>query len=300
MAIITFENVSKSYKKQAALKNINLSIKKGKIVGLLGNNGAGKTTMMKLCMGLLKPTEGNISVLEKTPFTRRAALNEQVAYIPDEIALEGWMTGRGLVDFMGDIHPRWNKAKAEDILKTVDLPLDQKIRNYSKGMKLQLNLAIAVATNAEVLVLDEPTLGLDVHFRQLFIDTILGDYFDEEKTILISTHHFEEIEHIFEDVIFIHEGTIRCHASVAELKKQFVLFQVDAGKQDYVDHKDAYKIGALFDKEVFITEQRLLSACGKTQPETKQPSLMDIYMGITKGNLIAKENFVNTALQGGV
>ncbi|MBL4602185.1 MAG: ABC transporter ATP-binding protein [Emcibacteraceae bacterium] len=212
---ISAKNLNKSFGKFQALSNVNVSINKGQIVGLIGSNGAGKTTLINAILGLCS-YEGELNVLGYDPHTQRDQLMKEVCFISDVATLPGWIKVREAVQFVEGVHPNFNREKALGLLKQTSIPMDKKVSKLSKGMIVQLHLALIMAIDAKILVLDEPTLGLDIMYRKTFYDQLLGDYFDEERTIIITTHQVDEIENILTDVIFIRDGKIMYDASMEE------------------------------------------------------------------------------------
>lgn len=200
--IIKAKNLSKKYGNFSALDNISLTIGKGKIVGLIGPNGAGKTTFLKAMLGLTS-YDGELSVMGIDPFKDRAKLMEDICFIADVAVLPDWIKVCEVLDFVEQTHPKFSRKKAENFLSKTKLTNKQKVKSMSKGMVVQLHLAIVMSIEAKLLVLDEPTLGLDIIYRKEFYDNLLNDYFDNERTIIITTHQVEEIEHILTDLLFI-------------------------------------------------------------------------------------------------
>ncbi|MBT6036136.1 MAG: ABC transporter ATP-binding protein, partial [Kordiimonadaceae bacterium] len=202
---ISAKSLNKSFGKFEALKDVNVTIDKGQIVGLIGSNGAGKTTLINALLGL-SSYEGELSVLGLDPHSQRDELMKEVCFISDVATLPGWIKVEQAVDFVGGVHKSFNREKALGFLSQTSIPLDKKVSKLSKGMVVQLHLALIMSIDAKILVLDEPTLGLDIIYRKTFYDQLLEDYFDEERTIIITTHQVDEIENILTDVIFIKDG----------------------------------------------------------------------------------------------
>ena len=207
MNVISAKGLSKRYGKQVAVDNISFEIAPGRIVGLIGPNGSGKTTTLKALLGLI-PFEGELSVLGLDPHTQRDALMQDVCFIADVAILPKWLRVSEAIAFVEGVHPKFNRAKAERYIAHTKLTPDMKVKSMSKGMIVQLHLALVMAIDAKLLVLDEPTLGLDIMYRKQFYQNLLEDYFDENKTIVITTHQVEEVEHILTDLIFIRDGKI--------------------------------------------------------------------------------------------
>ncbi len=210
---ISATNLTKAYGDFKALNDVSISVEKGQIVGLIGANGAGKTTMINAILGLTS-FEGELTVMGFDPYTERDKLMKDVCFISDVATLPKWIKVSQVVQFVEGVHPKFNREKALEFLSGTSIPMDKKVGQLSKGMVVQLHLALIMAIDAKILVLDEPTLGLDILYRKTFYDQLLEDYFDEERTILITTHQVDEIENILTDVIFIREGEIMYNASM--------------------------------------------------------------------------------------
>lgn len=206
-SVITARNLSKTFGSFQALKNASFDIPKGRIVGVIGANGAGKTTLLNAILGL-SSCDGDLTVLGLDPKHDRDALMQDVCFIADVATLPKWMKVSDVFDYVEGVHPRFDRQMAETYLKRTTVPMDRKIKALSKGMIVQVHLAVVMSIDAKLLVLDEPTLGLDIIFRKNFYSDLLEEYFDEERTILITTHNVEEIEHILSDVIFVRDGEI--------------------------------------------------------------------------------------------
>jgi ABC-2 type transport system ATP-binding protein len=206
-AVITATGLSKRYKNSVALDNVSFQIPAGRIVGLIGPNGAGKTTALKAILGLTD-FSGQLNVLGLDPRKQRDKLMEQVCFIADVAVLPRWLRVSEAVDFVANVHPRFDRAKCEAFLARTKLTPGMRVRQMSKGMIVQLHLALVMAIDARLLILDEPTLGLDILYRKQFYQNLLEDYFDENKTIIVTTHQVEEVEHILTDLMFIRDGKI--------------------------------------------------------------------------------------------
>src|SRR5687768_13242638 len=219
-AVISARKLSKRYKGKVAVDSIDFDIPAGRIVGLIGPNGSGKTTTLKAALGLV-PFEGELKVLGKDPSTQRDELMQDVCFIADVAVLPRWLKVKDAVDFVAGVHPRFDRTKAERYLAHTKLSPNMRVKAMSKGMIVQLHLALVMAIDAKLLVLDEPTLGLDILYRKQFYQNLLEDYFDEHKTIVITTHQIEEVEHILTDVLFIREGRIALAASMEEIGERY-------------------------------------------------------------------------------
>src|SRR4029079_18380291 len=215
-AIIEARGLTKRYGDTPVLRGVNLDVQSGRIVGLIGPNGSGKTTAIKSILGLTA-FDGELKVLGKDPRTQRNELMNEVCFIADVAVLPRWIKVSQALDFVAGVHPRFDRKRAEEFLARTDIRLDRRVRQLSKGMVTQLHLALILAIDARLLVLDEPTLGLDLLFRVSFYDNLLNDYFDKERTILVTTHQVEEIENILTDVIFLHHGKVRLDAAMETL-----------------------------------------------------------------------------------
>ncbi len=205
--VISATQLNKSYGQFQALNNLSMDIGKGQIVGLIGPNGAGKTTALRCLLGL-STYEGSLRVLGRNPQRERMALLKDVAYIADTAVLPKWISTEQVLEYMAGVHPSFDRQKAERFLAGTDIGMRQTVKQMSKGMVTQLHLAVSIAIDAKLLVLDEPTLGLDILYRKKFYQQLLGDFFDEQRTILITTHQVEEIEHLLTDLIFLKRGQI--------------------------------------------------------------------------------------------
>ncbi|RYY76867.1 MAG: ABC transporter ATP-binding protein [Gammaproteobacteria bacterium] len=226
-AIIDAQGICKSYGKKVALDNVNLQIPAGRIVGLIGPNGAGKTTLLKGILGLAN-IDGNLQVLGLNPFSDRVKLLGQVSFIADTAILPRWIKVREALDYVEGVHSKFSREKAMGFLAKTNISLDSKVKSLSKGMVTQLHLALIMAIDSKLLVLDEPTLGLDIIYRKQFYETLLNDYYDAQKTILITTHQVEEIEGLLTDLVFINDGKILLNLPMDDITDKFFELDVDA------------------------------------------------------------------------
>ncbi|MBC7617385.1 MAG: ABC transporter ATP-binding protein [Candidatus Saccharibacteria bacterium] len=220
-AVIAAKGLTKRYGKHTAVNGIDLEIPAGRIVGLIGPNGSGKTTTLQALLGLI-PFDGDVQVLGQDPRTQRNQLMQDVSFIADVAVLPRWLKVSQALDFVEGVHPRFSRQKAERMIAATQLRPRMRVREMSKGMVAQLHLALVMAIDARLLVLDEPTLGLDIVVRKQFFQQLLEDYFDQDKTILISTHQVEEIEHVLTDVIFIQEGRITLNSTMDDLATRYL------------------------------------------------------------------------------
>jgi ABC-2 type transport system ATP-binding protein len=219
-SLVTARNVSKHFGDVRAVDDVSFDIEKGKILGLIGPNGAGKTTLLKAVLGLTD-CDGDLSVLGLDPFRQRKKLMQQICYIADVAVLPRWIKVSQLLDYVEAVHPNFSRTRAEELLRSTKVKAGAKVKELSKGMVTQLHLAIIMSIDAKLLVLDEPTLGLDILFRKEFYANLLNDYFDEERTILVTTHQVEEIENLLTDIMFINDGRILLDSPMEALGETF-------------------------------------------------------------------------------
>ena len=281
-SVITARGLRKAYKNKVALNGTDFDIRGGRIVGLIGPNGAGKTTALKAILGLV-PFDGELKVLGKDPRTQRDELMNEVCFIADVAVLPRWIKVKDAIEFVAGVHPRFDAAKCRRFLHGTQLTDNLRVREMSKGMIVQLHLALVMAIDAKLLVLDEPTLGLDILYRKQFYQRLLEDYFDEDKTIIVTTHQVEEIEHILTDVMFIRDGRMVLDAPMDTLAVRYTEVLVDAGKQDEARALNPIDERALpFGKTVMLfdgTDPARLAALG----ETRTPGLADLFVATMKG-----------------
>jgi ABC-2 type transport system ATP-binding protein len=221
MACIEAHGLRKSFGAKTALDGIDLQVEEGRILGLIGPNGAGKTTALNAILGLT-PYQGQLKVLGHEPWSDRDRLMCDVCFISDVAVLPRWIKVSQALDYVAGVHPRFDRAKAEGFLTKTTIHRTSKVRELSKGMVAQLHLALVMAIDAKLLVLDEPTLGLDILYRKQFYDSLLNDYFDRSRTILLTTHQVEEIEHVLTDVVFINRGRIVFNRSIEEMESRYL------------------------------------------------------------------------------
>ncbi len=279
--VIEAHGLTKRYKGTVAVDKIDLQIPSGRIVGLIGPNGAGKTTALKAILGLAT-YEGELSVLGKNPSTDRAALMEDVCFIADVAVLPRWIKVWQLIELTEDIHPKFSREKCLQYLKSTKITLDHRVKQLSKGMVVQLHLAIVMAIDVKLLVLDEPTLGLDILFRKKFYTNLLNDYFDEERTIIITTHQVEEIEHILSDLIFIQDGRIALNCSMDEVQESYVELIVAPDKAAAARELQPLYERELFGRFIFLyknSNREQLKALG----ELHTPSVADLFVATMSG-----------------
>ena len=280
-AVVQARGLSKRYGANVALDNVNLSIDAGRIVGLVGPNGAGKTTALKAILGLAE-FDGELSVLGLNPRTQRTELMQQVCFIADVAVLPRWLRVSEAVDFVAGVHPRFSREKCLAFLARTKLKPTQRVRELSKGMIVQLHLALVMAIDAKLLVLDEPTLGLDILYRKEFYQTLIGDYFDEQKTILVTTHQIEEVEHILTDLLFIRDGRIVLDATMDDVGERFAEVMVNPDKADAARALKPMYERQIFGKSIFLfdgIDRARLAELG----ELHKPSIADLFVATMKG-----------------
>src|SRR5205085_1279371 len=226
MACIEARGLRMTYGSTVALDGIDLQIEAGRIVGLIGPNGAGKTTALNAILGLTS-YHGELNVLGHNPWSARDQLMRDVCFIADVAVLPRWMRVSQAIDYVAGVHPRFDRAKAQALLTKTTIKYESKIRELSKGMVTQLHLALVMAIDAKLLVLDEPTLGLDVLYRKEFYDSLLNEYYDRSRTIIVATHQIEEVEHVLTDVMFINHGRIVFNRSMDELESRYLEVMVN-------------------------------------------------------------------------
>jgi ABC-2 type transport system ATP-binding protein len=280
-AIITASNLTKQYGKKPALDGASFTVEAGRIVGLIGPNGSGKTTTLKAILGLTQ-FDGALSVLGMDPRTQREALMNDVCFIADVAILPRWLKVKDAIAFVEGVHPKFDRSKAEKYLAHTKLSPDMKVKAMSKGMVVQLHLALVMAIDAKLLVLDEPTLGLDILYRKQFYQNLLEDYFDEHKTILITTHQIEEVEHILTDLMFIQDGKISLAASMDEVGERFTEVMVEPQFIAAANALQTLSQRTVFGKAIMLfdgVQRAQLSNFG----ELRTPSVADLFVATMKG-----------------
>ena len=285
MAVIEARGIRKAFGTTVALDGVDLRVEEGRIVGLIGPNGAGKTTALNTILGLSQ-YEGQLTVLGCDPWTARAQLMRDVAYIADVAVLPRWIRVSQLLDYAGGVHPRFDRAKAEGFLARTAIKGTAKVRELSKGMVTQLHLALVMAVDARLLVLDEPTLGLDILYRKQFYDSLLNDYFDRSRTILVTTHQVEEIQDVLTDVVFINRGRIVFGSSMEQFESRYleVVVRPDnlAAARALRPIHERQMLGKsilLVDLQLGGADHQQLAALG----EVRTPSLADLFVAVMEG-----------------
>jgi len=285
-AVISARGLTKRYGKRTAVDGIDFDIPAGRIVGLIGPNGSGKTTTLKAALGLI-PFDGKLSVLGLDPRTQRDELMQDVCFIADVAILPRWLRVKDAIDFVAGVHPRFSREKAERYIANTRLSPRMKVKEMSKGMIVQLHLALVMAIDARLLVLDEPTLGLDILYRKQFYQNLLEDYFDENKTIVITTHQVEEVEHILTDLMFIRDGKVVLAASMEEIGERYIEVMVSHDKLSAANALQPIDRRTVFGKAVMLFDagpggvtRQQLAALG----ETRNPSVADLFVATMKGS----------------
>ena len=278
MACIEARALRKTYGATVALDAIDLRVEDGRILGLIGPNGAGKTTALNAMLGLIA-YEGELRVLGRDPWRERDQLMREVCFIADVAVLPRWIRVSQTLDYVAGVHPRFDRAKAEAFLAKTTIRPTSKVRELSKGMVTQLHLAVVMAIDARLLVLDEPTLGLDLLYRKQFYDSLLNDYFERSRTIVVATHQVEEVEHVFTDVLFINRGRIMFSRSMEEVESRYreVLVHPDKMATAQALHPIHERQG--FGRSILLfegVERQELAALG----EVRTPSVADLFLAV--------------------
>jgi ABC-2 type transport system ATP-binding protein len=279
--LIEARDLTKKYGSHVALDRANLNIEAGRIVGLIGPNGAGKTSALRAILGLTH-YEGQLKVLGREPFRERAALMNECCFIADVAVLPGWLRVDRAVDFVAGVHPRFRRERAQAFIAKTGIGGSRRIRELSKGMKTQVHLALTMAIDAKLLVLDEPTLGLDILARRGFYDALVNDYMDEARTILITTHQVEEVENLLTDIIFIDKGRIVLDTSLDAVATRFAAVAVSA------DHLDAARAEKPFYERPILGKVELYfenAEPGRLAPfgELHTPTVADLFVAKLSG-----------------
>lgn len=280
-SLVSARNVSKSFGEVHAVDHVSFEIEKGKIMGLIGPNGAGKTTLLKAVLGLTD-CDGDLSVLGLDPFRQRKKLMQNICFIADVAVLPRWIRVYQLLDFVESIHPNFSRERCEKFLRETKVMKKSKVRQLSKGMVTQLHLAIIMAVDAKLLVLDEPTLGLDIIFRKEFYGNLLSDYFDEERTILITTHQVEEIENLLTDIMFIDDGKILLDASMESLPDTYSQLMTSGDAAIKAKGLGPIAENEMFGKSILTFEGVDRNTLGELG-EVTTPSVADLFVAKVKG-----------------
>ena len=278
MACIEARGLTKAFRANVALDGVDFRVEEGRILGLIGPNGAGKTTALMAILGLT-PYQGELKVLGRNPWTERDQLMRDVCFIADVAVLPRWIKVSQALDYVAGVHPRFDRAKAEGFLARTAIKRSSKVRELSKGMVTQLHLALVMAIDAKLLVLDEPTLGLDILFRKQFYDSLLNDYFDHQRTIIVTTHHAEEIQHVLTDVMFIDRGRIVLDSTMEGLESRYLEVMADP------QHVAAARgLGPIHERQVFGRSILLFEGADRASlaalGEVRTPSLSDLFVAV--------------------
>jgi len=281
MACIEAHGLRKTFGTTVALDGIDLRVEEGRILGIIGPNGAGKTTALNAILGLTS-YDGILSVLGRDPWESRETLMRDVSFIADVAVLPRWIKVTQLIDYVAGVHPRFDRAKAEGFLAKTTIKHTSKVRHLSKGMVAQLHLALVMAIDAKLLVLDEPTLGLDILYRKQFYDSLLNDYFDKTRTIVVTTHQVEEIQDVLTDLMFIDRGKIVLECSMEEFDSRYLEVMVSP---ENVATAQAMK--PIYERPVFGRSVMLFDGADRQQVaalgEVRRPSIADVFVAVMGG-----------------
>ena len=287
MATIEAHGLRKAYGSTVALAGVTLNVEPGRILGLIGPNGAGKSTALNAILGLTA-YEGELKVLGRDPWTQRNQLMADVCFIADVAVLPRWMKVSQALDYVGGVHPRFDRAKAEAFLAKTAIKRTSKVRELSKGMVAQLHLALVMAIDAKVLVLDEPTLGLDILYRKSFYDSLLNDYFDHSRTIIVTTHQVEEIQHVLTDLMFINGGRIVLDCSMDDFEARYA--EVMVGPEHVAE---ARAMRPIQERHVFGRSILLFDGVDRARlaqlGEVRTPSIADLFVAVIGGHTNAAQ-----------
>jgi ABC-2 type transport system ATP-binding protein len=285
MACIEARGLRKSFGKTIALDDVNLRVEEGRILGIIGPNGAGKTTALNAILGLT-PYQGELRVLGRNPWTERDQLMRDVCFIADVAVLPRWIKVSQALDYVAGVHPRFDRAKAEAFLARTTIRRDSKVKQLSKGMVAQLHLALVMAIDAKLLVLDEPTLGLDLLYRKQFYDSLLNDYFDRNRTIVVTTHQVEELQHVLTDLMFMDRGRIVLDCSMEEIESRYVELEAHPGQA-----AAARALKPIYEREVLGRSVLLFDRVDRQQlaalGNVHTPTIADLFVAVV-GNHAAE------------
>ena len=280
-SLVSAQGVTKQFGSFTAVDNVSFEIESGKICGLIGPNGAGKTTLLKAMLGLTD-CEGQLSVMGLDPFRQRRKLMQNICFIADVAVLPRWIKVTQLLDYVEAVHPNFSRKRAEELLQQTKIMSGSKVKELSKGMVTQLHLSIIMSIDAKLLILDEPTLGLDILFRKEFYANLLNDYFDEGRTILVTTHQVEEIENLLTDIMFINDGKILLDSSMDSLGDTYVEVEASGENAD-----KARGLGPIAESEMFGKSIMLFEGVSrehlKEYGDLRTPSVADLFVAKVKG-----------------
>jgi ABC-2 type transport system ATP-binding protein len=278
MTCIEARGLRKAFGPTIALDGIDLHVEEGRILGLIGLNGAGKTTALNAILGLT-PYQGELKVLGRDPWTQRDELMREVCFIADVAVLPRWIKVSQALDYVAGVHPRFDRAKAESFLAKTTIRHTSKVRELSKGMVAQLHLALVMAIDAKLLLLDEPTLGLDILYRKQFYDTLLNDYFDHNRTIIVTTHQVEEVQHVLTDLMFIHRGRIVLNCSMEQFESRYVELMVNPDQLAAARALEPMHERQVLGRSILLfdgVDRRQLAPLG----DARTPSIADLFVAI--------------------
>ena len=300
MACIEARGLRKAFGTTIALDGIDLRVEEGRILGLIGPNGAGKSTALNAILGLT-PFDGELRVLGRNPWNERDQLMRDVCFIADVAVLPRWMRVSQALDYVAGVHPRFDRAKAEGFLARTEIKRASKVRQLSKGMVAQLHLALVMAIDARLLVLDEPTLGLDILFRKQFYDSLLNDYFDHSRTIIVTTHQVEEVQHVLTDLMFINHGRIVLNCSMEEFESRYAEVMVHPDQLAAAQALQPMHVRQVFGRSVMLfdkADREQLAALG----DVRTPGIADLFVAVMspKDGEIQPPLHKATASQGGI
>ena len=283
MPCIEARSLRKTFGTTTALDGINLRVEEGRILGIIGPNGAGKTTALNAILGLT-PYQGELRVLGRDPWAERDLLMRDVCFIADVAVLPRWMRVSQALEYVAGVHPRFDRAKAEGLLAKTTIKQASKVRQLSKGMVAQLHLALVMAIDARLLVLDEPTLGLDILFRKQFYDSLLNDYFDRSRTILVTTHQVEELQHILTDLMFIDRGRIVLSCSIEEFESRYVEVTVNPDQVAAARALKPMHERQVFGRSILLFDRGASKNIDRQQlaslGEVRTPSIADLFVAV--------------------
>ena len=296
MATIEASGLRKTFGTTVALDGIDLRVEEGRILGLIGPNGAGKTTALNAILGLTS-YEGELKVLGRDPWSAREELMRDVSFIADVAVLPRWIRVSQLLEYVAGVHPRFDRAKAERFLSKTTIKRTSKVRQLSKGMVAQLHLALVMAIDAKLLVLDEPTLGLDILYRKQFYDSLLNDYFDGTRTLIVTTHQVEEVQDVLTDLMFINRGRIVLECSMEEFESRY--FEVMVNPENVAA---ARALKPMHERPVFGRSVLLFDHIGREQlaglGDVRTPSIADLFVAVMSNNEGQPPSHEATARQG--
>jgi len=278
MVCLEARSLRKVFGKTVALDGVDLRVEEGRILGLVGPNGAGKTTALNAILGLT-PYQGELKVLGRNPWIERDQLMRDVCFIADVAVLPRWIRVSQALDYVAGVHPRFDRAKAEGFLTKTSIKITSRVRELSKGMVTQLHLALVMAIDARLLVLDEPTLGLDILYRKQFYDSLLNDYFDRSRTILVTTHQVDELQHVLTDLMFIHRGRIVLTCNMDEFESRYL--EVTVNPEQVVA---ARALKPMYERQVLGRRILLFDRVDRQQlaafGEVRTPSIADLFVAV--------------------